>query len=490
MNDMASTDGAGVSPASFNFTLVPAFKPEQLLEQVRSSVARGLPEVRACKPHDTILSVAAGGPSLVDTYKELGDYIAAVNGSLAWLLDKGIVPSVCGVCDPSPHMVDIVAAHKSVTYFVGSSVHPSVFDKLINAGCHVVLWHVSPIEGLTELLDEIYPHKEDWLQIGGGSTMGMRWINLGYICGFRRFHIHGLDSSFRLDPVRGRASHAYPDHQDDKDWVNFDGYLTKPNFIGQVVDFIGLMERYTHPDIEPVEIKLHGDGLLQKRFRDWQAANPGMHTGAAKPRQITDDFVWPSYDRRGGPTQLLEVKHMKEFLDYVPGRGVVVQAGGNVGVYPLHLARHFERVHTFEPDADNFACLSKNIAGESRITAYQTALGEHGGTVSTIAHKPDDNGCIRVIEVDGGRVPMRTIDNLALDACDLMWLDIEGFEEPALRGAMRTIERCRPVVIVEQNETPLIHGLIIGGAGHWLEERGYERVLRIGNDCLYRPVRC
>ena len=26
------------------------------------------------------------------------------------LLDHGVVPNLCGVCDPSPHMVDIIAA--------------------------------------------------------------------------------------------------------------------------------------------------------------------------------------------------------------------------------------------------------------------------------------------------------------------------------------------------------------------------------------------
>lgn len=472
---------------AFNFTLVPAFKPEQLLEQVRSSVARGLPEIRRCKPHEHILSVAAGGPSLEDTYRELGDYVAAVNGSLPWLLDRNIVPNLCGVCDPSPHMVDIVEADKRVTYFVGSLVHPSVFDKLLKANCHVVLWHSAPIDGLEALLDELYP-KKDWLEIGGGSTMGMRWINVGYQCGFRHFHMHGLDSSFRIDPVRGRASHAYPDHQDNKEWVKFEGFDTKPNFIGQVADFIGLMERYTHPDIEPVEIKVYGEGLLQKRFREWQAVNPGWHTGGEKPALETDDFIWPSNDERGMSTQLIEVKAMGSLLEHVPGRRAVVQAGGNVGVYPTYLAREFDKVYTFEPDENNFACLTQNITkNKGKIAAYHAALGSHDGTVSTQPHRPNDNGCIMVLEVDDGPVPMRTIDDLNLDVCDLIWLDVEGYEEPALKGAERTIEKHRPAVIVEVNTTPTLHGLEVGGAVNWLEERGYQRKISVGRDILYLP---
>lgn len=421
-----------------------------------------------------------------DTYKELGNYVAAVNGSLPWLLDRDIVPNLCGVCDPSPHMIDIVEADKRVTYFVASSVHPTVFDKLLKAGCDVVLWHASPIDGLTALLDEIYPNK-DWLQVGGGCTMGMRWVNLGYQCGFRRFHLHGLDSSFRMDPVRGRASHAYPDHQDNKEWVTFDGFLTKPNFIGQVSDFIDLAERYTHSDIEPVEIKLYGDGLLQTRYRAWQENNPGMHTGGKKPQLLTDGFVWPENDARGHTTHMIEVKRLNDFLPSIPGRGVVVQAGGNAGVYPAHLAEHFERVYTFEPDPENFSCLARNVGRNPKIGAYQAALGAEDGFVSVARHKEDDSGCTRVIE-GGGRIPMRSIDDLELGACDLIWLDIEGYEEKALKGAEKTIRRFQPAVIIEENMLPTLHGMEPGGARTWLEGLGYERTLKIGSDTLFLAV--
>jgi len=42
-----------------------------------------------------------------------------------------------------------------------------------------------------------------------------------------------------------------------------------------------------------------------------------------------------------------------------------------------------------------------------------------------------------------------TIDDLGLDACDLIQLDVEGFEAKVLQGASQTITRCRPVIMVE-----------------------------------------
>jgi hypothetical protein len=47
------------------------------------------------------------------------------------------------------------------------------------------------------------------------------------------------------------------------------------------------------------------------------------------------------------------------------------------------------------------------------------------------------------------QVQVMLIDDLELDACDAIQLDIEGYEYPALKGAERTIERFRPVIATE-----------------------------------------
>ena len=40
------------------------------------------------------------------------------------------------------------------------------------------------------------------LAIGGGTTSGMRAINIGYILGFRRFVLYGYDSCNRADGIK------------------------------------------------------------------------------------------------------------------------------------------------------------------------------------------------------------------------------------------------------------------------------------------------
>lgn len=239
----------------------PATAPGRMLENMRSALARGLPEVAGCRRHGHTLSVAGGGPSLSDTAKQMTGFIASVNGSLGYLLDKGIVPHICGILDPGSHMPDVITADRRVRYYVASICDPKVFDKLKD--CEVRLWHPTSVTGGTGLLEL---RGGDWLQIGGGSTMGLRWVNLGYILGFRTFHLHGLDSSFR-----GEATHAYADRDRTGDILTVGGRRTRANFLEQVADFFDMLEIFAR-EAEPVTFEVFGDGLLQDRWKAYQRA--------------------------------------------------------------------------------------------------------------------------------------------------------------------------------------------------------------------------
>lgn len=247
--------GAGDIPAilAANPLTKLAAEKEEMLENVRSALARDLPKAGMFRAHSRTLSVVGGGPSLVDTYEGLTGDIAAINGSLGFLLQRGIKPWACGVLDPGDHIHTVVESVPDVFYFVASVCHPSTFEHL--AGRNVILWHPS---GMDEL-DDI-PGID--LQIGGGSTMGLRWVNLGYIMGFRSFHLHGMDSSFRN---RGNATHAYPDRRDGKlDPITIGERQTSLNFLHQVGDFISMLDLFaTGENLDPIDLIVHGDGLLQ-----------------------------------------------------------------------------------------------------------------------------------------------------------------------------------------------------------------------------------
>lgn len=187
------------------------------------------------------------------------------------------------------------------------------------------------------------------------------------------------------------------------------------------------------------------------------------------------------YNRRDLPTLGAVIKR-------TPRHRVCLQAGGNLGIWPKALATVFEQVFTCEPDAENYQKLCAN-APEKNIHAYPYALGEVSGHVGIARArrdaKPWHEGCAHVS--GSGDVPMVTIDEFALSVCDLIYLDLEGYELYALRGAIATLRRCRPVVAVEVNKHLAEYGVNPDDITAVMTGAGYSLGPTFGVDQVFLP---
>jgi FkbM family methyltransferase len=169
---------------------------------------------------------------------------------------------------------------------------------------------------------------------------------------------------------------------------------------------------------------------------------------------------------------------MRDTLKLVPEFGVALQAGGNLGAWPVWLAkRGFERVYTFEPDVTNWACLEKNIAKYPQIIAKNYALGDAEGSLTLAVQK--SIGSHYIVDKPGDTW-VTTIDTLNLDRLDLLVLDVEGFEYPALAGGIETIQKYKPIIQLEDRN----HG-VKKGRGHTIDDilellEGYEVHSKVG----------
>lgn len=175
--------------------------------------------------------------------------------------------------------------------------------------------------------------------------------------------------------------------------------------------------------------------------------------------------------------------------DLVENKNVLVQAGGNAGYYPKLYAQLFNEVYTFEPDPLNFFCLSLNC-NVPNVHKFQACLG-------------DKNECVNVFNatttlghggshVQGsGTIPTMMIDQLNLNDCSLIHLDIEGYEEHALRGAKETINRFKPVIVIENcGEWLKRYDTDIDKIDTFLKELSYKFQDKVdaSNDRIYKFV--
>lgn len=161
-------------------------------------------------------------------------------------------------------------------------------------------------------------------------------------------------------------------------------------------------------------------------------------------------WVWPANDENSWPGQNQHKDLYKTILPYVEKKGIMVQAGGNCGFILSTFVDHFDFIYTFEPDMVNFYCLSQNVTADN-VFKMQACLGEVNGTTRVQQlireDRPHDTGGVHV--AGDGYLPMIAVDSLNLPGCDLLQLDVEGFELKALKGAVNTIDKYKPVLCVE-----------------------------------------
>lgn len=190
-------------------------------------------------------------------------------------------------------------------------------------------------------------------------------------------------------------------------------------------------------------------------------------------------FQWP--DTRKAAAVLRDAGNIERWLAHLDRRRQCVQAGACVGVFPKALAAHFAEVYTAELAPDNFACLLKN-GMPANVHAFGAALGEAPGRTGMQRERLPISHYVAA----GNDIPVLAIDGWNLPSCDLIALDVEGYEWPALKGAVETIERCHPLLVIETKGHGQRFGYTDAQMAEWITERGYRIVERVGRDNVWK----
>jgi FkbM family methyltransferase len=199
--------------------------------------------------------------------------------------------------------------------------------------------------------------------------------------------------------------------------------------------------------------------------------------------ELRNGWWWPQGDVEGWRASHGTVGDVEEAVKLCKERRQCIQAGALGGVWPKHLAGFFQEVFTFEPDPVNFECAKRNLADTKNVTLYHCALGaESSGTVGLQEYAPDNRGAGYVYGF--GDIPLFRGDDINLNLCDLIVLDVEGYETPALRGLSETIVRCRPVIMLEHKHWGRYDS---PDPVEYLRERGYRIERTIHRDVILVP---
>jgi len=163
---------------------------EGISENIRYALSLGLDELQMapCK-HDGSFIVVGSGPSLefqidnIRSEQEAGRPICAVKDAYDYLVSHGITPNL--YISVEPRYRPVKNPSKSSAFLLASRCHPDMFRDL--KGYCVYLWHSWSEEDDKDLL-------KAKMCIGGGSTSGLRAVNVGYCLGYRKIIMYGMDS--------------------------------------------------------------------------------------------------------------------------------------------------------------------------------------------------------------------------------------------------------------------------------------------------------
>lgn len=199
-------------------------------------------------------------------------------------------------------------------------------------------------------------------------------------------------------------------------------------------------------------------------------------------------FLWPKFDKVAWKT--LHKKHEwnlpEIFTSFCDNKNIVIQAGGNAGLYPYLYSKFFKKVYTFEPDPLNYQCLQHNLKDCNNVIMNNVGLSDKFENVGLEYndHWLDEN-CGAMHVTDGNDIQLITIDSLNLNP-DLIHLDIEGYEAFALHGGLNTIRRSHPIIVLETNNSGEKYGWTQDKINEFLFVNGYMIYSTDYRDVIYK----
>ena len=171
--------------------------------------------------------------------------------------------------------------------------------------------------------------------------------------------------------------------------------------------------------------------------------------------------------------------HLLEFLCRRDADALDI--GANDGCYVHYLRRHARRVFAYEPMPRLVRALREKFPND--VVIEPIALSDRVGTVELRMPVVDGvviTGCSTIAPEAAGtypahraiEVPMDRLDNVYRGQAGFIKIDVEGHEQAVLDGAVQTIRRCKPRMLVEIDDRLSLGGLARARA--YFERLGYR----------------
>lgn len=277
-----------IEDTQLNMAIVPKTSGTQLsiqsnhcvsMETLERNIEANTPKIKKwlapCAAHDLVAVIVGAGPSLsdpavVDTIVEASKdpkarlFVSKRANEL--LKQRGVTPFGMVLLDPRGHMKEFVdEPHPDVTYFAATMVEPNALDMLLSKTDNVIGYN--PHIGASKVFEKLWG-KEGTILVTGGSTSGMRALNLLVIAGFKKFRMYCFDSCYNNLPTKLVKTHQGFDkvvkiEAFDKEWITDMELLAQVNDTNEIHQLIEIEKRYS---LASCDIEFVTPGLCKEAF--------------------------------------------------------------------------------------------------------------------------------------------------------------------------------------------------------------------------------
>ena len=178
-------------------------------------------------------------------------------------------------------------------------------------------------------------------------------------------------------------------------------------------------------------------------------------------------------------TSLINDKNWEQYHDdiisnYINKNSIVLDIGANIGIFTTKCANKCKYVYSFEPYIKNYELLIKNIYinNFSNVIPHFFAISDNinitkinwitpnnlGAIGLDISLDKDTKYCKYINSITNKNDILNTmnimtncIDNLNLDKVDFIKIDTEGCEFLCIKGALNTLKKNKPIILMEHN---------------------------------------
>ena len=207
--------------------------------------------------------------------------------------------------------------------------------------------------------------------------------------------------------------------------------------------------------------------------------------------KLSDGLWVPSHDAQIEQWREKGYPHMQEkclnrFLEWCKTENKkftrVVDIGAWCGTWSLAMQEFAENINCYEPSKVHFSCLVKNLSKHDHINLYNHAIGDSNGFIQLTEESATQNTRVKD---EKGDTAIYKLDELNLKDVDMIKIDVEGYEMKVLKGATKTLENVKFIMVELNHNTEKYGSSSLAVKKYIKDELGFDILMNVWPDIIY-----